>query len=364
MQLHIGFIGLGLIGGSIAKALRRYYPDAVLTAYTRTAERAAEAVREGILNDVLTDRDPRFSECDYIFLCAPVETNITYLPFLKEVIKPSCTVTDVGSVKGCMAKAAERCGLQKQFIGGHPMAGSEKTGYASSSDVLLENAYYIITPGPDSDPRRVQSYAGLVQSLKAIPIILSPGDHDNNVAAISHLPHIIAASLVNTVASLDHSSILKRLAAGGFKDITRIASSSPEMWQQIATSNRSSILEVLDRYIDELSSARALVDHGAPEALSGFFSSARNYRDSLPESQGRTDSSENLLYCDIYDEVGGIAVITTLLAVHQINLQNVGVVHNREYEEGVLRLEFYQRSVRDRAAELLLEKGYHIYRRD
>ena len=206
-RICIGFIGLGLIGGSIAKTLRKVHPEYKLMAYCRTKATIEEAIQEGVIDIALEERDDRFADCDYIFLCAPVSTNISYLPFVKGIAKPGCIITDVGSVKGEIHQAVETLGMTHQFIGGHPMAGSEKTGYSSATDYLLENAYYMITPGPDVEIATVSAFVDLVQSLKAIPMVLTYEEHDYITAGVSHLPHIVAATLVNALASLDLSLI-------------------------------------------------------------------------------------------------------------------------------------------------------------
>ena len=245
-KICIGFIGLGLIGGSIAKTLRKVHPEYKLMAYCRTKATIEEAIQEGVIDIALEERDDRFADCDYIFLCAPVSTNISYLPFVKGIAKPGCIITDVGSVKGEIHQAVETLGMTHQFIGGHPMAGSEKTGYSSATDYLLENAYYMITPGPDVEIATVSAFVDLVQSLKAIPMVLTYEEHDYITAGVSHLPHIVAATLVNALASLDTpEEQMKTVAAGGFKDITRIASSSPEVWQQICLTNTENISTLL-----------------------------------------------------------------------------------------------------------------------
>ena len=196
-KICIGFIGLGLIGGSIAKTLRKVHPEYKLMAYCRTKATIEEAIQEGVIDIALEERDDRFADCDYIFLCAPVSTNISYLPFVKGIAKPGCIITDVGSVKGEIHQAVETLGMTHQFIGGHPMAGSEKTGYSSATDYLLENAYYMITPGPDVEIATVSAFVDLVQSLKAIPMVLTYEEHDYITAGVSHLPHIVAATPVS-----------------------------------------------------------------------------------------------------------------------------------------------------------------------
>lgn len=363
-RLSIGFIGLGLIGGSIAKAIRKFHPEYQLYAYTHTPATLQKAVEAGVIDVPCSQNDPKFGKCDFIFLCAPVRTNISYLTDLKDIIKPSCIITDVGSVKGDVHRAVIDLDMEANFIGGHPMAGSEKTGFDNATDYLIENAYYIITPSAASTDAQVKAYEQLVKSLGAISLILSYDEHDYITAAISHLPHIIASSLVNEIAALDGpDQHMKMIAAGGFKDITRIASSSPEMWQHICISNRDMILKLIDSYISMLTDARTLVQNSDADGLFDMFRRSRDYRDSLPDSKSGTASRIHMLYCDIYDEAGGIATITTMLAMNKINIKNIGIIHNREFEEGVLRIEFDTEDACEKAAHVLEERNYRIHRR-
>lgn len=360
--LHIGFIGLGLIGGSIAKSLRRFHPDCILYAYTRTPETLITAANEGVIDVCCQQKDARLSECDYIFLCAPVEENISYLRWLKEIIQPGCIITDVGSVKGEIHQTVQQLEMDGCFIGGHPMAGSEKTGYESSTDFLLENAYYILTPGGQVGVPQLSSFMELIASLGAIPMVLTCQEHDYITAAVSHLPHIIASTLVNAIHRMDTpGEHMKQIAAGGFRDITRIASSSPVMWQQICLENREMISRVLDEYIRLLVQARCWVDNKDSGELFQMFSEARDYRDSLPDSSRGMLPKEFTLYCDIYDEAGGIATIATLLAMNNINIKNIGIVHNREFEEGVLRIEFYEEEALKKSDKVLRERNYRVH---
>ena len=240
----VGFIGLGLIGGSIAKTIKKKYPDTTLIATARHADTIQEAHNFGTIeNDTLLPLSD-FADCDYIFLCTPVQQNLIYLKELKSVIKPSCIITDVGSVKSDIHKAVTALDMEANFIGGHPMCGSEKTGFFNATEYLLENAYYIITPTAKTTPAQLEEFHALVKSLGSVPMILDYEKHDFATAAISHLPHIIASSLVNLVSDLDdEQETMRTIAAGGFKDITRIASSSPVMWQNICLSNQEQILD-------------------------------------------------------------------------------------------------------------------------
>ena len=358
----IRFIGLGLIGGSIAKAIRRYYPDHQIIAFDKNRETLALAVQEGTIHISCSSIDDNFRGCAYIFLCAPVSCNTAYLAQLKELVDPDCLLTDVGSVKTSIHEEVTALGMERNFIGGHPMAGSEKSGFANSKAHLIENAYYILTPTSKVAEEKVAAYRDFVASLKALPVILDYREHDRITGTISHLPHIIASTLVNFVHDTDsRDELMKALAAGGFKDITRIASSSPVMWQQICLKNGKNISSILGQYIEALNRAKQLVDSADEEELYSMFESSKDYRDSMPNSSAGPIKKQFALYCDIIDEAGGIATIATILASNNINIKNIGIVHNREFEEGVLRIEFYDEESSSKATALLQKYHYIVY---
>lgn len=361
-NLKIGFIGLGLIGGSIAKKLREIYPDIFIVAYNRSAESRINALNDKVA-DIATDKiDNNFNGCDYIFLCTPVEQNIQYLSILKNLISTDCIITDVGSVKGNIHKEVESLLMTKNFIGGHPMAGSEKTGYKNATSTLLENAYYAITPTNDTDKEKLGEFYKLIESLRAIPVILNCDEHDHAVAAISHVPHLIAASLVNLVKDNDSDKeTMKLLAAGGFKDITRIASSSPEMWQQICSTNKENIAHLIDKYIETLEDVKENVLEEGSKGIYDLFEKSRDYRNSFSDKSHGPIKKGYKIYCDIVDESGAISKIATLLALSNINIMNIGIVHNREFDAGVLKIEFYNQTSMDEAIEILSKFKYEIY---
>ncbi len=357
-----GFIGLGLIGGSLARSIRKEHPDCRILVYTRTRQTAAEALGEGLADEICTGPDdPAFGGCSMIFLCAPVGSNIEALKKLQTVISPNCLVTDVGSVKTGIHNAVEELGMTAQFIGGHPMTGSEKTGLGSSTDHLFENAYYILTPTADVPSEWVEKYRALVASFKALPLILDYHEHDYITAAVSHLPHVIAAALVNTVHNLDTpEEHMKMIAAGGFKDITRIASSSPEMWEQICMNNHENISAVMDEFIRLLTQARTHMLDQDGSYINTMFTDSRDYRGSFSSGKGALRKSYRI-YCDVIDESGAIATIATILAVSGISIKNIGIVHNREFEEGVLNIEFYDAASSVKAASILRHHRYQVW---
>lgn len=359
----IGFIGLGLIGGSIAKTIRKFHPDYHILAYAKHKETLAAALNCNAIDAVLEEKDERYHTCDYIFLCAPVEYNIEYLKYLKNVISDDCIITDAGSVKGPIHKAVEELGMDHCFIGGHPMAGSEQSGFEHSSDHLLENAYYILTPGGQVPLEKLTEFSELIDSLGSIPMVLTAEEHDFITAGVSHLPHIIASSLVNLINKLDNEAeYMKTIAAGGFRDITRIASSSPVMWEQICIENHENISSVLDEYIRMLIQIRCSIDNQEASYLYDMFARSRDYRDSIDASSSGLINKTYMLYIDIVDEAGGIATIATILAMEGISIKNIGIIHNREFEQGVLKIEFYEQNALKRlcASE---KRNYMVYER-
>lgn len=367
-DFKVGFIGFGLIGGSIARALKKINKEYYLFAYDYHKDKPSSdlqaALLDGVLNSVTTSLDDCFPDCDLLFLCAPVLSNIEYLTKLKPILKPSCILTDVGSVKGNIHAAVEELGLTHQFIGGHPMTGSEKTGYLNSYALLLENAYYILTPTLDTPEEMVQALYGLVVKMGSLPIILEAQEHDRITAAISHVPHIIAAQLVNLVRESDDAAEkMRALAAGGFKDITRIASSSPIMWQNICLTNAADIKHLLDRYIDSLKVASDALSNMDGDYLYQMFDTAGEYRSAIPNKSIGMIKKLFEIYLDIKDEAGAIATIATLLASNQISIKNIGIIHNREFEEGVLRIEFYDEEAQTKAVSMLTRYNYKIYER-
>lgn len=360
----IGFIGLGLIGGSIAKKIKLDYPNCEIIAIANRIETILEAHAMGLISNSEIPSLEEFSNCDLIFLCAPVEKNLDYLKELKEIVSSDTLITDVGSTKTQIHKVVIELGLEKQFIGGHPMTGSEKTGIANANEYLLENAYYIITPTKEITTQQLNDFYALVKKLGSIPLILDYEKHDYATASISHLPHMIAYTLVNLVKDIDdENETMKTIAAGGFKDITRIASSSPVMWESICMTNQAQLVNLMEKYISSLNELKEDILNASSNVLLEKFQSAKDYRDSLTVRNTKSYNKVHELFLDLADETGGIAIIASILAFKGISIKNIGIVHNREFEEGVLHIEFYDADSVDLAAELLIEKNYIVHRR-
>ena len=264
----------------------------------------------------------------------------------------------MGSTKTDIHREVARLGMERQFIGGHPMAGSEKTGYEHSTDHLLVNAFYIITPTSASAEEDIARLVEMARQIRSIPIVLDYEEHDRITAAISHLPHIVASSLVNLVRDCDSpEGMMRRLAAGGFKDITRIASSSPEMWEQICMTNRDNLAVMLRRYIRSLEQTLSRLEAADGPSLYRLFEESREYRGSMSDKARGALPPEYSFTVDIVDEAGSISTLSVILAAKGISIKNIGINHNRERGEGALRIVFYDQASMDAAWEQL--KKYH-----
>ena len=360
----IGFIGLGLIGGSIARTIRKFHPDYRLLAFDKDRSALAEAVNLNVINGICDIDDEQLYNCDYLFLCAPVEFNVEYMEKIKDSLGKNCILTDVGSVKNVIHEKVTELRLEGRFIGGHPMAGSERSGFSNSSDHLLENAYYIITPGGEVALEKISDFTELISSLGAIPLVITAEEHDFITAGVSHLPHIVASALVNLVNLLDNDAqYMKMIAAGGFRDITRIASSSPVMWEQICLENQKNISTVLDEFIRMLIQIRCSIDNKEADNIFDMFASSKDYRDSIDIIDNSLIPRSYVLYIDVADEAGAIATIATILATEKVNIKNIGIIHNREFEDGVLKIEFYTDAALEQAKVLLTKRNYKICER-
>ncbi len=360
-MLKIGVIGLGLIGGSLAKAFKLKL-GAEVVAFSRSEEPLLSAFNENIITDYSTLDLQILSDCDYIFICTPVDKITEYVDSLLPYIKKECVVTDCGSTKNKICKKMEEY-KNLYFIGGHPMAGSEKIGYSASTEYLLENAYYILTPNSTVPESTVEKFTDIIKKIGAIPVRLSPDYHDYAIAAISHIPHITAASLVNTVKELDgKKGYMHSLAAGGFKDITRIASGSPEMWNGICKENKDEILKVIKSLKITINEFEDYLNNNNEQKIYDFFEKAKNYRDSFSNRNKSIISKTYDIFLNVRDKPGIIATVSTHLSVNNINIKNIGIINNREFEDGILQISFDSEEEKQKSIKLLNELNFEIFK--
>lgn len=354
-DIKIAIYGVGLMGGSLALCFQGK-PGFRVVGHASNETSAAKYRQKGVVDEVTTSFAEAAEGADYIFLCVPVGLLEDYLRRLSELtLKPGCIVTDVGSTKAAICRAAEQIDLgEAWFIGGHPMAGSERSGVDAASVDLYENAFYILTPAEGVPEEAYSRLSALLAYTRAQIVRIEPDVHDAIVGGISHLPHIIAVALVNLVAGYSETNPLyQSLAAGGFRDITRIASSEPTVWRDILISNRQVVLGLLQEWIEETDKFRTMIEEQDGAAIEDAFTRSRRFRDQIPERRKGILKAVYDIHVDVPDHPGIIGQIATRLGEERINLSNIQVMESRGDVPGTLRLSFASQEALDRAAALL-----------
>ena len=278
---RLAIIGIGLLGGSVAKAARTRALAREIVGIGRDRARMEPAVADGTLDRTSTDFRDGLAGADLVVLAAPVLTNETLLERVWAVAADDAVVTDVGSTKAGLAAVARRLGDVRPlaFVGSHPMAGSEQSGYAIARADLFDGATVIVTPTDTTEPRALKTVTAFWDAAGARVATLDPETHDRVVAAISHLPHLVADALVDGVLRFEPAALA--FAARGFKDTTRIAASDPTMWQEIFLGNRAALLASLDEFRVALDALEALVRAGDPTRLEATLHRIKRAREPL-----------------------------------------------------------------------------------
>lgn len=357
-------LGTGLIGGSIGLALREKRLVEKVCGYDEDKESLKEAVSRGALDEAKDSPLQAVQEADLVIIAVPV---LETLPLLKEVL-PHCRkkalITDVGSTKGpIMAAAAPLVPRELTFIGGHPMAGSEISGIHGADPALLENAIYVLTPASGESPHMVERLSTLVVEMGAQPLVVDPLVHDRVVAAVSHLPHLAAAALVSSVSTSPEQELVLTLAAGGFRDSTRIALGNPRLWKDICISNRWALLSALKSFRTALENVEEALNDTDTAALEKFFLHARDYRRTVPHrGKGILPELHDLIVL-VRDVPGAIGRLATLLGKAEINIDAIEILHVRELSGGSIRLGFRNKEAQGQALDLLRERGYSCHGR-
>ncbi len=358
---NIAIVGVGLIGGSIGLALKRKGFKGVINGVSRE-ESVNKAVLMGAIDRGFSYHDiaKAVEDSDVIFLCTPISrinNLIKQISVIGSKLKKDCIISDVGSTKSKLCEyAAEGFPDNLCFIGGHPMTGSEKSGIDAADPFLFENSIYILTPGKNVPADIGHGFASFVQKLGAKVIIMDSGVHDKIAAVISHVPQLLSVALVNWAAKHNKEKPLTlQLAAGGFRDMTRIASSSFSMWKDIIETNQLEIERHLDEFINELKLMKLDLQTGK---LSKQFDSARSIRHTIPkDSKGFLRPLHEILVI-VDDRPGVIAEISGALAKISININDIEVVKVREGEGGTLRLGFESLAAANKAIEVLNKLDY------
>lgn len=281
MIRQLAILGVGLIGGSLARALRRAGLVETVVGFGRSESQLAKALELGVIDRYASRVVDAVAGADMIVLATPLGAFESLFVEMKGALSPDAVVTDVGSAKGCVVDAVRMAfgAVPPFFVGAHPIAGTERSGVEASFADLFVGRRVILTPTIETDPGSLARVRAMWQAAGAAVDELSVESHDQILAATSHLPHLLAYALVNTLVDLDETEAIFRFAAGGFRDFTRIASSDPTMWHDICFANRGAILSVLDRYIADLAALRGTIERNDSEQLKKAFSRAKNARD-------------------------------------------------------------------------------------
>jgi prephenate dehydrogenase len=280
---RMAVIGVGLIGGSLARVLREKNEVNEIIGVGRSEANLRKAVELGVIDSYSQDPCVGVLGADLVFLAIPVCSITRVLATIAPFLSPGCVVTDGGSVKGEIVASCESLMPHgTSFIGAHPIAGTEKSGVTASFTTLYEGKRCIVTPTANSDKNALEKVVRMWETAGSEVVLMDTHKHDRVVAAISHLPHMVAYALVNAVDGYDRldESILK-YSAGGFRDFTRIASSDPVMWRDIALMNREGIIEMMDLFNKYFMQLHSLLENADGPGLEDFFTRSKQSRDSI-----------------------------------------------------------------------------------
>ncbi|MEF2244971.1 MULTISPECIES: prephenate dehydrogenase [unclassified Paenibacillus] len=359
----VAIFGVGLIGGSLALCFKGD-PSIKVIGYSNRPSSIEKYLQRGVVDAGTTSIQEAAEAADFIFLCVPVGLLDQYLSELARCkLKSGCIVTDVGSTKSSVAACARAVNLgDAVFIGGHPMAGSERSGVEAASSHLFENAYYVLTPDKQTPQAAIDRLTKLLLCTKANIVKVDADEHDEIVGAISHLPHLIAVALVNQIRGYnEQNGLYEQLAAGGFRDITRIASSDPVVWRDILINNRQVVLQLLKDWNKETNKFISMLELQDGDAIIEAFTEAGEFRSKLPERRKGIIQSIFECYVDVPDHPGIIGSIASELGSHRINLSNIHIIESREDIPGVLRLSFKDQKSLDDAIQLLSSMNYSVH---
>ena len=362
MKRKIVVAGLGLIGGSLAKGMAKS-TDNIVIGYDTDEASIHYALENNIIDQSYTSFTEAVQQADIIILAAPISETIRLMKQLDKItFDHDVIVSDVSSVKGSILQVANEFTNEFiTFIGGHPMAGSHKNGIRAAKAHLFENALYILTPTTKCSDDKVQTLKEVLKQTKSNFVLLNPDEHDEMTSVVSHFPHLIASSLVHQAKKWeDKHAYLPELAAGGFRDITRIASSNPELWQDIFYHNGNKMSGLLEEWISEMTSLKDVLDNNNKKSMITYLEQAKQYRDGLNKTKKGAIRSFYDLYVDIKDQPGALALVVQMLAVTGISITNIRILEIRDNINGALRLSVPTKDAQIKSYELLQKHGYEV----
>ncbi|MFD2704452.1 prephenate dehydrogenase [Salibacterium lacus] len=363
MPRNICVVGMGLIGGSIALSIKNEH-DVHITGVDIDENQLRLARSLGVIDEDTTDISTAAADAELIILAVPVtKTEVMIEQLLGIPLRQGAIVTDVGSTKKRIVEKADMLHEKGvEFVGGHPMAGSHKSGVQAAKAHLFENAFYVLTPVQGTSASTIVQLQDWLKGTRAQFLELTADQHDELAGLISHFPHIIAAGLVQQVKNTHKDdSLVTRMAAGGFRDITRIASASPVMWRDILLHNKQVMLDLMNQWKAQMESVEAMLEEEDSDGILEYFGSAKSFRDGLPAKEQGVLPSHYDLFVDVPDHPGVISDVTGMLAESGISIINIRIIETREDIMGVLQLTFRSDQERLEGKNRLEQAFYETY---
>lgn len=348
----VGIIGLGVIGASLGMALRNSRPGILIAGRDLDQATVVQAIEQSAIDCFLDDQ--QLKECDLVIIATPLKSMPGVVKEIKGHIKTGAIISDVGSVKSwVMQLLAQEIPAGIHIIGGHPMAGSEKSGLHAADKFLLQNAAYILTPQSDTAAEPVEELSELLKTIGARVVVMDAWQHDQAVAQVSHLPHLMSAALVNNL--LPKPGTLA-LAGGGLRDSTRTAASDSDLWEDILMLNSEAIVQELEAMQQLLQNYLTALQSADGESIRGYLQTARELRKSLPSLRPCLEDACDLIAI-IPDQPGVIGTLGTLLGQADINIQNLQLLNVRDEDEGSIKITV-KREQAAAACHLLKNHGF------
>ena len=356
----IAILGTGLMGGSLGLALRRAHPDVEIRGFDRDRMALETALDRGAITSVATDPAAAVEGAELIVLGVPLDAAPELLAAIAEAATESAVVTDLGSAKGAVVEHG-RAHFGGRFVGGHPMAGSERHGIEAAEADLYQDAWWILTPTTETSADAYRAVSELVGAAGATPVALDPATHDALVARLSHLPQLVASALVDVAASSGDRDAVLGLAGAGFRDVTRIAASNPDLWVTIVSANEGAVLQAIAGLQERLGRLeRDISEHRWPE-LRAWLASARAARLELFAKPDYGDEPVALTLL-IPDRPGVLAEVTTAAGELGANIEDLRIMHSTEGGQGRLELIVGGRRPAELLTGALMELGYTVHR--
>jgi prephenate dehydrogenase len=363
--MRVAIVGTGLVGGSLGLALARLDDVERIVGYDHDGEQLATALARGAVSETAGSIAEAAEGAELVIVAVPTSATASVAAEVGPTLEPGAILTDVASVKSGVVEALQASArAEVHVIGGHPMAGSHEHGAAHASVELFLGASYLLTPTTHTDPQAYRVLHRLVSRIGARPLAVDPAHHDALAAVVSHLPQLAATTLMNLAAERardDHAGLLL-LAAGGFRDATRVAASDPELWLDICTQNRDAIVAVLDEYTERLTTLRGQVANGDGNALRATLGQAHQARHSLPSKETASGTLVELSM-PIPDHPGVLAEVTTTVGRVGVNIDDLRIEHAPEGGAGTLHLSVTGDEQAELAHSALHRRGYEAMER-